>query len=385
MRALGVELQRALCGGERCIVFRSADHVAIARQQERPHAGERSPSLREFRRERYAAFEQDCGLILFYIAEHQPDLAGAQIKLMRRRIYKLRGAIGVGQRPPQRARDFSGDLVLKCERVGACAFVSLAPKRHAGRGVDQLRINAERAARATHRTVQQMRGAQRLRSGGFAVATKLKRGRAADDLDLGMLEQCRDDFIRDAVGEEFHLLFVAVIVERQHGEYRLGFTLARLFIDDGVNFEREHVERLIHFIELDRARGVQTLLQLATHSAPHIRRHHHRTGQRHLLQACGDIDAMAEQIARWRRQHIAHVHTNTDASAFKAVPEFVNRTQRTGGATEFEHEAVAGGVENAPTVNECSAFQCAAQPRHDGHGLRLIDFAQRRIADEVDR
>ena len=75
-----------------------ADAVAIARQKQRAHAGERRPCGREIGREIDAAFQQHRRLILLHIVHHQPDLAGAEVKLVCGRIDRRRGPLSLRQR-----------------------------------------------------------------------------------------------------------------------------------------------------------------------------------------------------------------------------------------------------------------------------------------------
>ena len=68
------------------------------------------------------------------------------------------------------------------------------------------------------------------------------------------------------------------------------------------------------------------------------------------LQARGDVDAVAEQIAVLGVRHFAQVHAEAERRFALALAERDGGGQRIGGAGEFEHHAVAGGVEDAPAV-----------------------------------
>ena len=73
------------------------------------------------------------------------------------------------------------------------------------------------------------------------------------------------------------------------------------------------------------ARRMQALRQLAAHGAAHVHRHHNRAGLGQLLQARGDVDAVAEQIAVRRHHHVADMHADAHAAALDAAPQQFRR------------------------------------------------------------
>jgi hypothetical protein len=106
---------------------------------------------------------------------------------------------------------------------------------------------------------------------------------------------------------------------------------------------------------------------------------------RNLLQARRDVDAVSQEIAALRDQHVADMDAYANAAPVDAAPQQFRRGERAGRAGKFEHEAVAGGVEDASALRARDLIERRTQARDAGGRLSLVGLAQGGIAHEIDR
>src|SRR6516225_10377767 len=116
-----------------------------------------------------------------------------------------------------------GDFVLEYEDVGELAVVALGPNVGSGRGLDQLRGNAQTVAGSTHATFEDIVHAELTADLLYVDRTALV-GEAAvarDDKEPPDLRQRGDDVLGHAVREKLLFRVAAHVLERQHRDRRL--------------------------------------------------------------------------------------------------------------------------------------------------------------------
>src|SRR5690606_16630819 len=106
-----------------------------------------------------------------------------------------------------------------------------------------------------------------------------------------------------------------------------------------------------------------------------------------LLQPRGDVDAVAEQVFRRRDDDVADMGADADRRLALAalVENFLDRRERRARGRKFQHEAVAGGVEETPVVRRRHALDARAQRFDLARRVALVALGHAREANDVDR
>ena len=115
--------------------------------------------------------------------------------------------------------------IVSCsaEDVLELAVVAVGPHVRAGRGVDQLRVDAHAVAAPAHAAFEHVARVQRLADLAHVarLALVLERRVARDDDKARHLREVGDEVLGHAVGEVRLVGVAAHVVERQHGDRRL--------------------------------------------------------------------------------------------------------------------------------------------------------------------
>ena len=285
----------------------------------------------------------------------------------------LRPIVGRRLDPPrQRGDDRRGHLVLDREDVLEVAIVALGPDMVVGIGVDQLHGDPHPVARLAHAAFDHVLDAELRRDVlDLDRLALVDEGRVARDHEqLPEPRQLGDDVLGQAVGEEFLLGVAAHVGERQHRDRgllrrRLARCARRPRLDRGrlgaVEAHPEDAERagdvLDGLLALVLERDVEAVadLDLVADRARHADAA--RLGQ--LLQARGDVDAIAEDVVVLE-DHVAEVDADAELDParrrhIRVAPRHpaldLDRTlHRVGDALKLDQEAVAGGLDDPAAV-----------------------------------
>jgi len=249
-----------------------------------------------------------------------------------------------------------------------------------------MRRETHPPARTADGTIQDVRALELVRNLARRLvrATKLKTGRAPDDLHSGSAGQTLDDLLRYPVREELHLPIIRQVVEGQHGEKRLAALGGRR--DDGRPncTERECLDLLRHLVELQDPPRDETLGQRSSDRAMHVSRHQRRARIAASHQARRNVDPVAQEIAVRLHEYVAQMHANAQLglALFRQRERGFNSGQT---RTELKHEAITRRVEHPATTRPGDAFDHAPQGRHFGRGPGFIGFRPRGVARNVRR
>ena len=151
-------------------------------------------------------------------------LACLDIKIIRLKVARRRhlqaGHLARRKIGPQRPNDTFGQLGLDREEVGQFAIECLRPDVVVGPRVDELGIDPDAVAGASHRAFEDMGDTERfadLAQVARASAILLHRG-ATDDFQVGDSGQARKNVVVHAFGKESVLAIVAQIFKRKNGD-----------------------------------------------------------------------------------------------------------------------------------------------------------------------
>ena len=263
----------------------------------------------------------------------------------------------------QRGDDDLDDLVLNLEDVRQLTVEALGPEVAFGLAVQQLGGDAHAIAGLAHAALQEVAGRQGCGNvlGLDGASLVLERLVARDNLEGPEARQGGDDVLRHAVGEKGLVRVVGEGREGQDGDGR-----PRLRLGRRRRLGRPCLRRPVP--DLERPGDVLDLLQPAVppseieavaHLAVGIVREGHPAGRGQGLQAGGQIDPVAEQIAGLV-DDVAQMHADTQADRPVTVARQLRRghvrlkggdaAHRLDDARKLDQQAVAGRVGDAPAA-----------------------------------
>ena len=376
----GIDAERALRSLARILDKTGA--VCAGKAQDFEFGGrERGPGAGKIRRFAHDAFKRGGGGLDADDGAGAHQLARFEIGVRKgRRQLRRACPARFPQRDGKRLRHFGGNFLLQLECVFERPVVALAPKHDAGFCFSQMRGNANAILGAPHRAIEHVRGVQRFRSLGFVAAAEGEARGRAQHFDAGKARDGVENFFREPVGERARGAFARGRIERQHGDDGLCRRRPRR-----ARIKSKHTHRLAHFRKPDAPTSSKARSKLRGHALAHDLRSNQPARCCFGLQACGDVDAVAQEIAVLRRRHFAQMYAEPHRRFSRAFAKLDRRHQRCAGAGELQHDAVARGVENAPAVACAGRTRTLAQLGHMGDRLARIALGKRRIAGNVSR
>ncbi|OFW47357.1 MAG: hypothetical protein A3J29_23325 [Acidobacteria bacterium RIFCSPLOWO2_12_FULL_67_14b] len=247
-------------------------------------------------------------------------VAALQVGLVRSWRRRMAGPWRPGQRGRERAGDGGGDLVLHAEQIDQLAIVALRPERAAVRCPDQLRADADAAARFAHAAFEDRADAKRAGDAAHVRRLALERegGCARDHLEALDPGQRVDDLLGEPVAEVLTVFRWRHVGKRQHRDRDRRLRLQRTGLVEGrpdVGHALEAVGRVLAEAAFDHARqrrGHRERGGLITkNSGQHVRRGGSGEGAAagdHLVQQrpkTEDIGTVIERLSlRLFRRHV---------------------------------------------------------------------------------
>jgi hypothetical protein len=281
-------------------------------------------------------------------AEHPRDLAG-------------------GQLDAQGQHDFTRDLVLDVEHVAHQPVIALGPDMVPGRGIDELRRDAEPVGAAANAAFEHVAHAKLARDlphvDRFALVSEARIAR--DHQEAADFRERGDDVLGKPVGEMLLLGVGAHVLERQDRDRRLfGERGLWLLGRRAIPRRRRH-----GVIDPDRPRHVLEALlalvgkcggDLALYLAIGVLGKADAARRRDPFEPCGDVDAVAHEVAVALDHHVAEIDADAEFDAFLGLEARVARrhgaldldraAQRVDDAHELDERAVTGAFDDAAAM-----------------------------------
>ena len=224
-----------------------------------------------------------------------------------------------GELAEQGLDDAGDDLVLHGEDIGQIAVEALGPEMAAALArIDQLGVDADAGGGAARAALEDIAHAEI--AGDLAdihgLVLEREAGVAGDDEEAGRLRELGDEILGQAVGEELLLGVGAEIREGEHGDrglggQRQGFGRRRRRARRG---DAVDADRRRDILERPLAEIVIVERQLAADLVVHFPRHDDAAGLRDLLEARGDVDAVAVDVAAFDHD-VAQIDADAERDA----------------------------------------------------------------------
>ncbi len=300
--------------------------------------------------------------------------------------------LGPAHPPFERGDDARGHLLERGHEVGELHVVLARPEDVGRVAVDEARRHPQLLADDAQAALQQVARAEQAadlaRAHGRPAQGEARV--AVDDGQPPQVGEPRRQVLAQAVGQVVVLRIAGDVVERQHGERRPAAEARHRLphVDDRQrrralgqvrlrHHHLQHLDRALDVLERQLAQRAKAELGGVADPGADQARRDDAADRAGLLQAHGDVHALAVQNAVVLLDHLAKVDAGAEPHALHvghdavALPDRAlhrdGAAQRLDGRGELDHEAVAGAAEHAAAVPADQAVDDLAAGAQHGH------------------